>query len=62
MHFILRAFLVAHTVMNLPATQEIQFWPQGQVDPMKNRMAILCSIIAWRIPWTEATFYGVTKS
>ena len=53
---------MAHTVMNLPATQEIQFWPQGQEDPLKNGMAIHCRILAWRIPWTEATFYGVTKS
>ena len=25
----------------------------GQEDPLEKEMAILSSILAWRIPWTE---------
>ena len=25
----------------------------GREDPLNEEMAIHCSIIAWRIPWTE---------
>ena len=25
----------------------------GQKDPLEKEMATLCSILAWRIPWTE---------
>ena len=25
----------------------------GQVDPLEEEMATHCSIVAWRIPWTE---------
>ena len=37
----------------------------GQEDPLEEAMAILSSITAWKIPWTEgtwrATVYGITK-
>ena len=62
MHFILRAFPVAQTVMNLPAMQKIHDPSQGQENPLEKGMAIHSSILVWRIPWTEATVYGVTKS
>ena len=51
------AYLVAQTVKNLPAVQEIQeTWVRclGQEDPLKG-MATHSSILAWRIPWTEET-------
>ena len=28
----------------------------GWKDPLEKRMATHCSILAWRIPWTEAGF------
>ena len=38
---------------NPPAKQEMQVWPLGWEDPLKNEMAALSSILAWKIPWTE---------
>ena len=46
--------LVAQTVTNLPAMQETQVQSQGQEDPLENGMATHSSILAWRIPGTEA--------
>ena len=47
------ASLAAQMVKNLPALQETQIRSLGQEDPLKKRMAICSSILAWRIPWTE---------
>ena len=33
----------------------------GQEDPLEKEMATHSSILAWRIPWTEATVHGITK-
>ena len=33
--------------------QETQIQSLGQEDPLEKGMAIHCSILAWRIPWTE---------
>ena len=46
-------FLVAQTVMNLPAMQETQVQFLSQEDPLEKGMATHSSIIAWRIPRTE---------
>ena len=43
-------------VKNLPSLQEVQeTWvlSLGQEDPLEEEMATHCSILAWRIPWTE---------
>ena len=40
-------------VKNLPAMQEAQVQFLGQEDPLEKGMAIHCSILAWRILWTE---------
>ena len=44
-------------VKNLPTmqeTQEIQVWSLGQEDHLEEEeMATYCSILAWKIPWTE---------
>ena len=40
-------------VKNLPAMQETWARSLGWEDPLKKGMAILYSILAWRIPWTE---------
>ena len=44
---------MAQTVKNLPAMQETQDQSLGQEDPLEKGMAAHCSILAWRIPWTE---------
>ena len=33
--------------------QEMQVRSLGQEDPLEKEMATHCSILAWRIPWTE---------
>ena len=47
------ASLVAQMVKNLPATQETWVQSLGWEDPLEKGMATHCSILAWRIPWTE---------
>ena len=32
---------------------ETQVWSQGQEDPLKEEMATHCSILVWKILWTE---------
>ena len=34
-------------------TQETQVWSLAWEDPLEEGMATCCSILAWRIPWTE---------
>ena len=45
--------LVAQRVKHLPAMQETKVWSLGWEDSLKEGMATLSSILAWRIPWTE---------
>ena len=40
-------------VKNPPAMQETQIQSLGWEDPLEKGMAAHCSILAWRIPWTE---------
>ena len=40
-------------VKNSPAMQEILVQSLSQEDPLEKKMATHCSILAWRIPWTE---------
>ena len=40
-------------VKNLPATQEIRVRSLGWENPLEKGMATHCSILAWKIPWTE---------
>ena len=44
---------MAQMVKNLPATQETRVQSLGREDSLEKGMAIHCSILAWRIPWTE---------
>ena len=46
-------FPVPQMVKNLPAMQETQVRSLGQEDPLEKGMATHCSVLAWRIPWTE---------
>jgi len=57
-----QASLVAQMVNNLPTVQETWVQSLGQEDPLEKGMATHSSILAWRIPWTEATVHGVAKS
>ena len=57
------ASLGAQTVKDPPAVQETWVRSLGREDPLEEEMAIHCSILAWRIPWTEEpTVHGLTKS
>ena len=38
---------------SLPAVGETGVRSLGQEDPLEKDMAIYCSILPWRIPWTE---------
>ena len=48
-------FQVALAVKNLPASVGDVEWLQslGWEDPLEEEMAPHCSLLAWRIPWTE---------
>ena len=45
---------MAQTVKNLPAIQEMQVLSLGWKDPLEKERATHSSLLAWRIPWTEA--------
>ena len=47
------AFPDGSVVKNMPAMQEIQVLSLGQEDSLEKGMSTHCSILAWRIPWTE---------
>ena len=40
-------------VNNPPATQETQVPSLGWEDPLEKGVVTHCSILAWKIPWTE---------
>ena len=40
-------------IKNLPAMRETRVQSLGHEDPLEKGMATHCSILAWRIPWTE---------
>ena len=46
-------FPVVQMAKNPPAVQETGLQSLGQEDPLKKGMATHCSILAWRIPWTD---------
>ena len=49
-----RASLVAQMVKHLPTIRETRVRSLGQKDPLEKEMATIhCSILAWKIPWTE---------
>ena len=45
--------MVAQTVKNLPARQEMWVQSLGWEDPLEKGIATHSSTLAWRIPWTE---------
>ena len=46
-------FPVVQMAKNPPAVQVTRVQSLGQEDPLKKGMATHCSILAWRIPWTD---------
>ena len=44
---------VAQMVKSLPAMWETQVQSLGWEDPLEKVMATHCSILPWKIPWTE---------
>ena len=50
---VLGASLLAQMVKSLPATWETWVQSLGQEDPLEKELATHCSILAWRISWTE---------
>ena len=52
--YITWASLVAQRLKRLPAMWETWVRSLGQEDPLEKEMATHSSILAWRIPWTEA--------
>ena len=53
LRFGLGLYVMAQTVKNLPAMQEIWVLPLGRENPPGKEMATHSRILAWRIPWTE---------
>ena len=45
--------MVAQSVKNPLAVQEMQVWSLGQEDPLEKGMSTHSSILAWRISRTE---------
>ena len=62
---IVRTFLVAQMVKNLPAIQETWVRSLGWEDPLEKGKTTHSSILTWRIPWIEdpgrLTVHGVAK-
>ena len=48
-----RESLLAQTVKNLPAIQEMWILSLGGEDPLEDEMATHSNILAWRILWSE---------
>ena len=42
--------------------QETWVWSLGWEDPLEKEMATYCSILAWRVPWTEEPGAGGPQS
>ena len=47
--------LMVQTVKNLPAMRKTAVRSLNREDPLEKGMAVYSSILAWKIPWTEAT-------
>ena len=45
--------LVVKTPPAIQESKEMQVQSLGQEDPLEKRMALLSSILVWRIPWAE---------
>ena len=50
---LVRASLEVQMVNKPPAKQETWIPSLGQEDPLEKEIVTHCSLLAWRIPWTE---------
>ena len=59
-----KGFPKGSAVKNSPANAGDTGLIPGSEDPLENEIATHCSILAWRIPWTEEPVgvHGVRKS
>ena len=62
LYIFIGASLVAQLVKNLPARRETWVQSLGWEDHLEEGKATHSSILAWRVPWTNYTVHGVTKS
>ena len=53
---------VGSGVKNPPAMQEMWVGSLGRKDLLEKEMATHSNILAWEIPWIEATVRGMAKS
>ena len=53
---------MAQRLKRLPPMLETRVRSLGWEDPLEKEMVTHSSILAWKIPWTEATVHGVAKS
>ena len=44
---------MAQLVKSLPAMHKTQVQSLGWEDPLEKEIATHCSVLAWRVPWTE---------
>ena len=51
----LSMFLLGSDDKELLARQQTWVWSLGWEDPLEKGMATCSSILAWKIPWTDAT-------
>ena len=56
------ASLVAQTLKNLPAMQEMRVRSLDWEDPLEKGMATHSSILVWRVPWANTAAHGVAES
>ena len=56
------ASLMAQTLKNLPAMWETWVSSLCWDDPLKKGTENHSNILAWRLPWTQATIHGIAKS
>ena len=49
-------------VKHLPTMRETPVQSLGGEDPLEEDMTTHSSILAWRIPWTEAAAHEMAKS
>ena len=63
MHIFLRFVKFFQRILIVYLPYEMWVQSLGQEDSLENSMATHSSILAWRIPWTEApTVHSVAKS
>ena len=55
------AFLVAQTIKNVLATQEIWIPSLGREGPLEG-IATHSSILAWEIPWTDRPWWATVQN